>query len=369
MNRYFKLLANILAPIIVIGLLIVFVPKIIVFFFPFVIGLIIAAIANPLIRFLNQKTHIMRRQHASVFIILMLLCLIGYILYAIFAEIIRLGAALVKSLPDYYQGFTLSLRGFITSHQYLLTKLPVQAQNGINDFLQNMSSYLGDLITGISSPAFNFSVSAVKSLPLILVYLVVTIFASYSFAKDGDKYMQIVRDNIPEKLAEYLARLRQDIRKILQGWLYAQFKIMFVVFLTLLIGFLILRITYAFPLAFLTAFLDFLPMFGVGFIMWPWILFDILTGEFAQALWLTLIYAITQVVRQFMQPKIMGDTMGLPPFLTILFLYLGFKFYGLAGMIFSVPFGMLFMCFYRYGAFDKMLHSLKELFDDLCSFL
>ncbi len=71
------------------------------------------------------------------------------------------------------------------------------------------------------------------------------------------------------------------------------------------------------------------------------------TGEYGYAVGLIILYVLTQGIRQVIQPKIVGDSMGLPPLATLFFLYLGFKFRGIAGMIIAVPVGILFIRFLR----------------------
>ena len=77
------------------------------------------------------------------------------------------------------------------------------------------------------------------------------------------------------------------------------------------------------------ALLDFLPVFGTGIALIPWGIIKVLGGEYAFAAGLILIYVLTQVIRQLVQPKLVGDTMGLNPLLTLFLLYLGFKIRGL----------------------------------------
>ena len=163
--------------------------------------------------------------------------------------------------------------------------------------------------------------------------------------------------------------LREDGKKILRGYILAQFEIMFCVFLLLAIGFSLLKVPYAVLLAFLTAFLDALPVFGVGFIMWPWMLMVFLKGQFLFFFALALLYVLSQIIRQFLQPKIIGDAIGLPPLLALLFLFLGYKFYSLSGMVLALPVGMLLLRFFHYGAYDGMLSALKELRELLLSYL
>ncbi|WP_303031064.1 AI-2E family transporter, partial [uncultured Duncaniella sp.] len=109
----------------------------------------------------------------------------------------------------------------------------------------------------------------------------------------------------------------------------------------------------------LIAFLDFLPLFGTGTALFPWALVKLLSGEWAFAVGLVLLYLLTQAVRQIIQPKIMGDSLGLSPFATLFFLYLGFKLRGISGMILAVPLGMLAVNLFQYGIFDSLLRLLS----------
>ena len=75
------------------------------------------------------------------------------------------------------------------------------------------------------------------------------------------------------------------------------------------------------------------------------------------------------MIRQVIQPKLVGDSLGLNPMLTLFLLYLGFKVNGIAGMILAVPCGLLFVSLYHYGAFKNMIDSAKELADILKAFI
>ena len=380
MKHRLRLILNIVVPIAALSLIVVLLPRLLLFCIPFILGALIAWIANPMIRFLNTKTRLLEREHASAVIIVLMLILIGLLLYLIVSAGVRFCMQFAGDLPEMVRSLAQSVSDLIRSHQELFQifmKTPlgegIVAGGALQLDLGSLDSRLEDSLvtfaTKISEPIANASISAVRSIPNVLVYSVVTIFSAFCFCKDGERYAETVQGWIPERFLRYFRLLKSDLRKIVQGWLLAQFKLMFFVFAVLLIGFLLLRVPYALPIAALTAFLDFLPMLGVGFIMWPWMLIELINGHPLQALWLLLIYLATQLVRQFMQPKIMGDTMGLSPFLTILFMYLGYRLYGFGGLIFAVPVGMLVMCFYRYGAYQKLLDSQKELCDELLSFL
>ena len=162
--------------------------------------------------------------------------------------------------------------------------------------------------------------------------------------------------------------MAESFKMVFGGYFKAQFKIMGVVALILLTGFWILGINYAVLFAVLIAILDFLPFFGTGTALIPWGIIQILDGEYAFAAGLLLLYVLTQVVRQAVQPKLVGDSMGLNPFLTLLFLYLGFKAGGIAGMILAVPVGLFFLNLYHYGAFKGMTDSAAALIREIQMF-
>ena len=148
----------------------------------------------------------------------------------------------------------------------------------------------------------------------------------------------------------------------------SQFKIMFMVALILLAGFVVLGIRYAFLLAILIAALDFLPLFGTGTVLLPWAVVKVLSGEYMLAAGLALLYVVSQVARQMIQPKIVGDSMGLPPLMTLFLLYLGFKIKGISGMILAVPLGILGMKLYEYGMFDSLIQNVRMLVREIEEF-
>lgn len=353
--KQLKIIWDIICPYVIVIMGIVIGLKFIVFFAPFIVGGIISLIAMPMIKFLNEKTHIMKRKHASVMVVGILISLIVFILYIAGASLVGTGIQIAKEIPGYVKDTLESIE-----NSGIIEKLPVEAQKILNDVWGNMSKY----ITGLVSPVANMSLDIVRSLPVMLVNLIVAVFVSFIFCTDGDRYIENIKNSIPNKIKTYGDLIKSDIKSIMSGWLLAQFKIMFIVFLVLAVGFISLHVQYGIFLAALTAFLDFLPLLGVGFIMWPWIGIELINMNWNMVLWLSIIYIATQVVRRVLEPKIMGDTMGLTPFKTILFMYLGFKIYGIGGMIFAVPIGMGVMCLYRYGLFDKSNKTIKDLLEE-----
>ena len=153
----------------------------------------------------------------------------------------------------------------------------------------------------------------------------------------------------------------KDFKLAVGGYFLAQFKIMLVISAILFIGLSLLKVEYAIVLAILIGFLDFLPFFGTGTALIPWSIYTVLTGDYMKALFLVIIYVITQVVHHMIQPKLVGDEVGLKPLPTLLFIYIGYRMGGFLWMILAVPLGMILINMYKTGAFDYILDDVKIL--------
>ena len=139
-------------------------------------------------------------------------------------------------------------------------------------------------------------------------------------------------------------------------------------YLLLVIGLSILKVNYALLIALGIAFLDFLPFLGTGTVMVPWAILKILSGDYLMAIGLLIIWGVGQLARQVIQPKIVGDSVGLAPIPTLILLFVGYKAAGVIGMIIAVPIGIIILNMYEEGVFDTFLDSLKILYASLSNF-
>lgn len=366
-KRYCRLILNIVVPLFVIWGVCFLGPRLLKFFLPFVIGWIIAMIANPLVRFLEKRLKIVRK-HGSILIVVVVLAIIIILLYFLITKLVSETISFVNVLPMYYEEAYVEVQKALIQMERLLQFLPQSVQDSLSQFFTHMGEYFNLLVQKIASPTVTVAGNVVKSIPAALVYTVVTIFSSYLFIVDRDRIFEFFHRYVPVGGTRYYKHLKKDVRRLVGGWFLAQFKIMFVIAVVLAVGFLVMGIKYALLFAVIIAFLDFLPILGTGTVLIPWALIRFFSGDFAFAMGLALIYVLTQVLRQVIQPKIVGDTMGLDPLATLLFLYLGFKISGIAGMILAVPIGMLVMNLYEFGTFDSLIGSTKILFHDLNEF-
>ena len=355
-----QILLNILIPLAGIVLVCLIGPKLFRFFLPFVIGGLIAMIANPLVRFLEKRIRI-GRKHSSVILIAGALALVILGGYFLIAAIVRELAGFLQAVPDLMDALKGDFNQIGTNLSQMIAGLPPVIRDPLENVLANLSQYAGSLVASIGEPTISAVGSITKSLPSILVSLVVCILSAYFFLADREKVGELFRKILPKPWMKAFQVVRGNVKRIIGGYFAAQFKIMLVVAAVLYVGFKILGVSYAFLLAILIALLDFLPVFGTGTVLIPWAVFEALTGDFRMTIGLAVIYVASQGFHQVVQPKMVGDSMGINPLYTLFLLYLGFRFYGIGGMILAVPIGLIAEDLYRAGLFDGLIFNLKLL--------
>ena len=220
------------------------------------------------------------------------------------------------------------------------------------------------LTESISFPSLGIAGDAVSNLPNLLVQAVFMFLAAYFFIADKEKISAGFRKIMPDTFFERWEWFKKLFSRAVGGYFIAQFKIMGVIAAILFVGFVILEVDYAILWALLIAFLDFIPFLGTGTAIWPWAAFQIATGDYYLAVGLMIIYLICLLVHQLLQPKFVGDTVGMDPLTTLIFMFMGYQISGVLGMIFAVPAGIILINLYKAGAFKKMIEDVRSMISD-----
>lgn len=367
MKRYLRMILNIAIPFLGLCLVIFLGPRLLRFFMPFVVGWILALLANPLVRFLERRVKLVRR-HGSMLIIIAALAIVIGLFYGAGLLVYREMGSFLADAPEIYQSVIAEIGDALQNGRKLAEYFPQNLQPPLLAFSDNLDGLFGKLVSRAAEPTVQIAGHVAKSIPNLLVNMVIIILSSYLFLADRESIMRWLKEHLPAFVFRYIEYMKRDAKGLIGGYFLAQFRIMCVVALILAAGFLVLGVRYGVLLAFLTAILDFLPIFGTGTVLFPWAVVKLFAGEYAYATGLILLYILTQVVRQIIQPKIVGESMGLPPLMTLFLLYLGFKLRGLTGMILAVPVGLVFINFYKYGAFDSMIRNFRMLMESIQKF-
>lgn len=310
--------------------------KALIYFLPFVIGWFIAYLASPLVSWIESKLKI-RRKWGSAAVIVLVLAVVCGLLFLLIKEMISESRYLLQNLPELYAGFEQELQ-----------KL-------------GLGPAAGKLIGKIGEPTVVEAGNIARKIPAMLIGIFVTVLSAYFIVADREKLIAWSRKITPDPVLKRVSMAIHNLKYSVGGYFKAQFKIMMVIWGILILGFMILGIPFNFLLSLFIAFLDFLPFFGTGTAFVPWICYEIMTADYRMALGLLILYPITQIVHRTIEPKLLGDCVGLNPLLTLVLIYVGYKIGSIWGMIFAVPIGTIVINMHKAGAFDYILDDVKIL--------
>lgn len=335
-------------------------PVLVRFFLPVIIGWMIAQLANPLVHFLEKHLHIVRK-HSSFGVIIGAIFLIVAACYYAVLWVWREAGELVQRLPVYYQALVQGLDKIAVNLQSIAEKMPLDMRERIADFTDHFTDHLGQLVSSLGGGTVEAAGNAAKNIPSLLIASVFSLLFAYFFIAQRERIHQIAGRIIPDETKDGLRMVWGNLKYAVGGYFRAQFKIMGVVGLILAAGFFLMRIDYAILLAALIALMDFLPMLGTGTALLPWALFCALSDALPRAVGLLVLYVVTQLTRQLIQPKMVGDSIGIDTLTTLFLLFIGYRLSGLLGMIVAVPVGLILLQFYEAGAFEHMIKNVREL--------
>ena len=308
---------------------------------PFLIAWGIAYLIYPLAYELSKKTKLPRKICSFVLvliifvIILLLLFLIGNrILY----EIQRLLSYLTENSAE-IAGYVEGVFDFASS---ITEKLPflnnLQDSGLIEKIKENINLFITQmwqsLIEKLGSAVPDFAAGIVGDLPNVFLVGLVGVVSCFYFALDIDALNQKIKSILPGGVLTKLQALKRKMIYGFKRYIRASLILFSVTFAELFVGFLILGVDYAFGLALLISFVDFLPLFGTGAVLLPWGIVLLFMKKYFMGFGILILLALITIIRQIIEPKIVGKSLGIHPILTLAALYIGFNVYGIAGMIF-----------------------------------
>lgn len=366
-KTYLKILINLGIVLLFVLACIFVVPRVIVYFMPFVIGAIIAWIASPLVRFFEKKLKV-KRKAGSAFVIISVIALVILAGYLLGAKLIEETIDFIGEVPQMWEGVQEDFTEIGEKLENASRYLPKGLRNTIINITRNVDKYLGDLFGGLSTPTIEALSRFAKNLPTILIAIIMCLLSAYFFVADREYVSNLLKKALPESVLGRWDMIKRGFTRAVGGYFKAQLKIEVWMYFLLGIGFSILKVRYAFFIAIGVAFLDLLPFFGTGTVLIPWAVIKFLSGDYKMVIGLLIIWGGGQLARQLIQPKIVGESVGLSPIPTLILLYIGYKVAGVFGMIIAVPIGIIVLNMYQEGVFDTTLNSLKILYASLSNF-
>ncbi len=301
--------------------------KLAVLFAPFLIAFILSTVMEPVIRFAGKRLHIGRKA-AVPLVLLLMLAIPGYLSAMIISRLLYEVKGLVRILPTVLSGLYTQLRNLIDS------------VSGLQDWPQELTGSLESLFTSLSSTIsrladmlFKGAYATAVSLPEVLIFILITIISTFFIASDRDFLTGLLHKQLPDRWIIKIRSVKNDMFSALFGYLKAAMILMAVTFFELFIGLSMIHVGYALLLAVVIAVIDALPIVGTGSILIPWSLFSYLSGNYRLGTSILILYIVTIIVRQMMEPKILSRQIGVHPLLALASMYIGLRLAGFAGFV------------------------------------
>ncbi len=300
---------------------------------PFLIGFVIAFSARPAVAGLCKITK-MNRKLAGVIVLVLEYVAIVFVIWIVGSKIFASIKDLFLNLPQYYDTQILPYVYKVADMvKDLSNQISPQTLEQIYSMTENAFDEVRNYILQISSSAVSGIAGVTTRIPFYFISFAFTILASVFISMDYSNIIDFLKRQLSPKTREFFSDAKKHIGRTVLGYLRAYLIIWIITFTELSIGLSILGIENAIGIAALIAIADILPIVGTGGILIPWAIVAVFTQNYFVALGLILLYVIVLVVRNFTEPKIVGDQLGLNPLVTLLAIYLGYRFMGFGGMI------------------------------------
>lgn len=363
-RHYFKILLNIMIPVVSLILLFWLGPKLLVFFWPFVVGYILSVMANPMVNLVSDKCKV-KRKPVSVLIIILVLAVIVLILYGIGHFLVQQISGFVVDLPIIWAAAEGELAKAAGHFKALFNSLPMDLKETLVSVQTSLDDYISAFISEISTPTVNAIGNAAKHIPNAVIGIIMCFLSAYFFTADKDYMGNFIKKSVPNVVLNKWNLIWDSLVKSVGGYFKAQLKIEVWIYVLLYIGLVLAKVEYAAVVALGIAILDFFPVFGTGTVLIPWAIIKLLGGDYLSAIILAALWGVGQLLRQIIQPKIMGDSMGVPPLPTLFLLYIGWKISGVWGMILALPVALIILNLNNAGVFDDAKTALRYLMRDV----
>lgn len=327
-KKYLPLLSRFAVVGLVILAIYLFATTLLFYILPFLLAWAIASMIEPLVDFLHTRLRFPRGFAAllstGMFVLLVgsLIALIGGI---IAVELTKLSI----KLPEYSEKLYSQSIAFVSRMQNLYFKLPPDiAQsliNGLNSLLNKLTLLLGKIISSL--------MSFLTGIPSFFVFLLVTMISTFFIVRDKKEITRFMVAQIPIRQRSTIKILKHDLLFAFTGYIKAQLILMSFTFMESAVGLTLIGIDYSVLLALLASIIDALPILGSGSVYIPLIVWNLLGGSYQTAISLGILYGLIILIRQLLEPKVLGNQIGLYPLVTLLAMYIGLKGFGVIGLI------------------------------------
>lgn len=300
---------------------------------PFIVGFLIALSLRPIAKFIRKYIK-GTGKGVAIFVVALFYAFVAIILWLFITFLITQLTDLIYAMPNLYfnkvEPLLLEFNDWIVANTELISE---DAATTLSQVITNGINYISDVIKNASINIVQIATKIISNFPLYLISVIFTIVLSVFISVEYDNIIAFIKRQLPDKFNSTF----EESRVFLVGKVWRMIKsyiiIMLITFFEILVGLSFLKVKYALPIAAIIAILDIMPVLGTGGILIPWAIVEIILKNYTLGFGLLALYLAVTVIRNVIEPRIVGYQIGLHPIITITAMYAGLRLFGFFGLL------------------------------------
>jgi len=326
---------------------------------PILLALVIFVIIEPLARFLHKRG--MSKLFATSISVLFYSGIVLALLTGLGLLFVTQTNRLVEMLPSYANVFEYHVSNLLKFLRTEWDALPANVTAQLQEYASNLSQYAAD----IAQKALRSLIGAIGSFSNFIVNFAIAFILAFFLSLEANNWSRIAQEKTPKTFKKAYHFLRDNVLKGIVNYIKALLKLISITFVIIFVSLLILGVDNALAISLLAALLDILPLLGVSVLFIPWIIYLFIVGDMWLAVWLSVILVGILALRQILEPRIMGNSLGVSAFTMLALMVLSTSIFGVAGLILSPILTVLIKALYDQGYFKKWIRLPKEEFEEM----
>lgn len=300
---------------------------------PFIFSYVLAWIVRPITEFLYRKVKLPRIVGGSASLILLVILIVTGI-FCLGNILIQQAINFARNIPVYLTIIAGKLDNICSSCDDILGLAAGSIRTALDDNMIKMVDRVkSNVIPGVTAQTLSLTIKIVGFLGTFLITIISAVLIVKELPEFKKKYENKDFYNDISKVTSKLADTGI-------GYLRSQLLVMVMVAVCCVTGLVIIRNEYALLLGIGIAIMDALPFIGSGIVFIPWSIIMLLNGNVFGAAVLVTTYLVCQIIREVIEPKLIGNKIGIKPLYTLMAMYIGLKLFGIVGFILG-PIGLI----------------------------
>lgn len=302
-------------------------------FVPFILAYFFTKLLRPIVNFIYNKIKMLKMISTTILLI-MLVGIIGTGLFFLAKKLIEQISSLVTNFPIYQEVIFSGLQKICRSCDKMFGLESGEAYHFI--YSNGTKFFVGvqeKMVPAITQRSLGFAALMIN----IISKIIIVVIGVLMMMKDYDEYKGFYEKS----------RFYEDIHKVTGklsetgiAYLKTQAIIMMITATIMTCGLLLIKNKYALLIGILISFLDAFPAVGCGLVLIPWSIMELLSKDILHAAVIITIYLICELMRQFLEPKLLGDRIGIKPIYMLMAMVIGVELFGILGFLLG-PLGLV----------------------------